>query len=97
MAATALIALLGACGGQGRSPSPQEAQQGRVVFTHSCAGCHTLTGHDTQTPGGDLAIARLSVADLASFARAMPIRLSAADLQAVANYIHTVTIRRARQ
>jgi hypothetical protein len=54
-----------------------------------------VTGHDTRTDGGDLAIAHLTVADIASFARVMPLRrpLSRADTFAVARYVFA----RARQ
>jgi mono/diheme cytochrome c family protein len=58
------------------------------VFAAACFGCHTLTGHDTPTAGGDLAIARLSVRDLESFVRVMPVRLTRADVAAVAAYVH---------
>ena len=62
---------------------------GRQIYTHSCSNCHTLTGHDTHASGGDLLEADLSVADLASFARTMPVTppLTASDAEAVARYI----------
>ena len=61
---------------------------GKRVFASQCEGCHTLTGHDTQARGGDLAIARLSTRDLLGFVRVMPVRLSSADADAVAAYVH---------
>jgi mono/diheme cytochrome c family protein len=61
--------------------------RGRSVFASACAGCHTLTGHDTRSPGGDLAIAKLSDATILSFVRTMPVRISAADSRAVAAYV----------
>jgi mono/diheme cytochrome c family protein len=67
----------------------QPTSRGRVVFERSCAGCHTLTGHDTSARGGDLRVGRLDAADVASFARVMPLRtpLSAADARAVGRYV----------
>jgi mono/diheme cytochrome c family protein len=81
--------VLAACGSHGGSGATQ-LQRGRAVYRHACAGCHTLTGHDTSVPGGDLAIAKLSPAVLAGFVRVMPVRLSAADTDAVAAYVHAV-------
>ena len=60
---------------------------GKSVFASACAGCHTLTGHDTRAPGGDLAIAKLSESTVLSFVRVMPVRISAADARAVAAYV----------
>jgi mono/diheme cytochrome c family protein len=81
--AAAAAALLAGCSG-GHSTA-----RGRHVFVRSCAGCHTLTGHDTGASGGDLRATRLSAADVTSFARVMPIRppLSAADARAVGRYV----------
>jgi mono/diheme cytochrome c family protein len=64
---------------------------GRAIFRHSCAGCHTLTGHDTNADGGDLAIGNYGAADVASFARVMPVRpkLTGAQVQAVARYVES--------
>lgn len=64
------------------------------MFAAACAGCHTLTGHDTRAPGGDLAIARLSPSEIASFVRVMPVRLSRAEVDAVAAYVHAAPRRR---
>jgi mono/diheme cytochrome c family protein len=88
--AAALLLLPCGCGGH-RTADPS---RGRSVFASACAGCHTLTGHDTRARGGDLAIAPLSAAEVASFARVMPVRLSRADLAAVAAYIHTAETAR---
>jgi len=81
------VALLGGCGGRGTP------QRGRTVFVSSCANCHTLVGRDSGRDNGDLANRHFSVADLASFARVMPVRprLSQADALAVAEYIHSVS------
>jgi mono/diheme cytochrome c family protein len=94
-AAAALTLLLCGCGGH-RQAQPTLLQRGRAVFAAACAGCHTLTGHDTHVPGGDLAIARLSVDDIASFVRVMPVHLSTADVEAVAAYVHEAAKRSSR-
>ena len=63
--------------------------RGRAVFERACSGCHSLTGHDTNAPGGDLRVGHLTSEQVASFARVMPVHppLGAADLQAVAHYV----------
>jgi mono/diheme cytochrome c family protein len=66
-------------------------QRGKTVFVAACGGCHTLTGRDSRAPGGDLAIATLSAADIASFVRVMPVHLSRADVRAVSAYVHAAT------
>ena len=78
------LALAG-CGGT--------APDGKNVFARACAGCHTLTGHDTKAPGGDLAMQVLSVADIESFVRVMPVHLTPNDADAVAAYVHEQTAR----
>lgn len=72
--------------------------QGRALFARACAGCHTLQGRESGSPGGDLAIPRMSVSSLESFARVMPVRppLSQLELAAVADYIHAEAARRRR-
>ena len=77
-----MLALVG-CGGA------SQTGRGHAIFEQECSSCHTLTGHDTRADGGDLAIAHLRVADIASFARVMPVRppLSKADAVAVARYV----------
>ena len=84
LAALTALLLAGCAGGH-------HAARGDAIFEHSCAGCHTLTGHDTSAPGGDLRTAHLGPADVASFARSMPVRppLSAADARAVGRYVAT--------
>jgi mono/diheme cytochrome c family protein len=86
-AAAALTLLLCSCGGH-KQAHPALQQRGRTVFADACSSCHTLTGHDSRAPGGDLAIARLSTREVASFVRVMPVHLSAADAYAVATYVH---------
>jgi mono/diheme cytochrome c family protein len=75
-------ALAGCAGGHSNA-------QGREIFERSCARCHTLAGHDTDAPGGDLRAAGLDAADVASFARVMPVEppLSAAAARAVGRYV----------
>ena len=70
-------------------------QRGHGIFVRECSACHTLTGHETTVDGGDLAVMRMSVADLASFARVMPLQkpLSEADALAVARYIRARTAK----
>ncbi|MBV8079254.1 MAG: cytochrome c [Actinobacteria bacterium] len=78
---TFTIAAAG-CGG------PTALDRGRAIFTRDCSSCHTLTGHETAVAGGDLAVVSMSLADLASFTRAMPVRLSPGEVRAVAAYVH---------
>jgi mono/diheme cytochrome c family protein len=92
-AAAALTLLLCGCGGHSHRAAPR-LREGRTVFVTACAGCHTLTGHDTQTPGGDLAVARLTVTELASFVRVMPVRLSRREVDAVSAYVRAVAVQR---
>jgi mono/diheme cytochrome c family protein len=77
-----VLALAG-CGGA------SQASRGHAIFEQQCSTCHTLTGHDTSADGGDLAIAHMRVADIASFARVMPLahQLSKPDALAVARYV----------
>jgi mono/diheme cytochrome c family protein len=91
--AGALLASLCGCAAHGHAA---RAPRGEAVFAASCTPCHTLTGHDTPARGGDLAIARLSVADVASFVRVMPVRLSPSQVEAVAAYVHAEARRSAR-
>ena len=91
VAAVALIALAAGCGGQSHTASRRQLREGRALFTRSCSDCHTLTGHDTHAAGGDLATATLDVADLTSFVRVMPVRLSSAQVRAIAAYVHAAT------
>jgi mono/diheme cytochrome c family protein len=63
------------------------------VFAAACAGCHSLTGRDSGVPGGDLAIAKLSARDIASFVNVMPVHLSRADVDAVATYVQAAAAR----
>jgi mono/diheme cytochrome c family protein len=88
--ASAALALT-AFGCAHRVPASSELASGHRIYAHSCSACHSLTGHDTHSSGGDLANPNLTLADLASFARTMPVRppLTAAHADAVARYIYT--------
>jgi mono/diheme cytochrome c family protein len=92
LALTALVA--GGCGGTAGS-SGTTVTEGAAIFARSCGGCHTLTGHDTGADGGDLALGRLSVADLVSFTEVMPNRprLSRADAITVAEFVRAAAVR----
>ncbi len=83
LAAAAAAAILAGCSGSRPSAG------GRAVFERSCSGCHTITGHDTKAPGGDLRVAHLTAFQVASFARVMPVRppLDRAETQAVARFV----------
>jgi mono/diheme cytochrome c family protein len=93
--AVVLSALVTGCGGAAGSDA---VTGGAAIFARSCGGCHTLTGHDTHADGGDLALARLSLADIVSFTEVMPNRprLSQADATSVAEYVRAVAQRVAR-
>lgn len=62
---------------------------GRHLFASQCAHCHTLTGHDTRVEGGDLGGLTLTVGEVESFVRVMPVRrpLTARELRAVSSYV----------
>jgi mono/diheme cytochrome c family protein len=64
------------------------------VFHDSCGECHTATGHETNVVNGDVALSDLSAPIIASFVRVMPVRLSRADVAAVAAYVHAAEPRR---
>ena len=68
---------------------PTPPSEGREIFSASCANCHTVTGHDTRAPGGDLGLSHLTAVQIASFARIMPVhpRLTAKSIVAVAAYV----------
>lgn len=63
------------------------------MFASECAGCHTLTGHDSNVPGGDLAVERLSVHDIESFVNVMPVHMTRASAAAVAVYVYVEETR----
>jgi len=79
LAGTVALVLAG-CGG---GPSVS----GRAVFGRACSQCHTLTGHDVNIDGGDLAVGHLSRAQVESFTTIMPVHLTPAEIHAVAGYV----------
>lgn len=95
MAAVVLgISALGlsACGAATSHGSLEQARrpvEGRTIFSAYCARCHTLTGHDTRAPAGDLGFGRLTKDQVASFVRIMPVArsLSRWSILAVAAYV----------
>ena len=84
---------LSACGASSSQDAKyRQARQlaiGRKVFSASCADCHTLKGHDTRAPAGDLGLGHLNERQVASFVRIMPVQppLSRASIAAVAAYV----------
>jgi len=94
--ALAAVAFFAAgCGGHAR-----HADTGRSIYEQDCAGCHTLSGRERGSIGGDLVNANLGVADIASFAVEMPTprRLTKTQGDAVARYVDAVAaaLRRGR-
>ena len=96
--AVALAALVaGGCGGTGHTGATSTATVGgAAIFVQACSLCHTLAGHDTGAEGGDLAIDRLSLADIISFTEVMPNRppLSHADVVRVSEYVRAIAAKR---
>ncbi len=94
-----VVAATAGCGGSRRAVAEGQLRRGRTVFASSCAGCHTLAGREVGAVGGDLALAGLRAADLASFAKVMPTRapLSEADASAVAAYVAAEEARMSRE
>ena len=88
LAALAILTLL-LCGCGGQTQPESTSQRGKAVFVAACSSCHTLTGHDSRAPGGDLAIGRFTVPEIESFVRIMPVHISPAEVQAVAIYVHS--------
>lgn len=90
----AVIIAASGCGSTRTATSSRESvlARGRAVFARSCSACHTLTGHDRVAIGGDLVHPYMTVADLASFARVMPVTppLSHSEVTAVAKWVYSV-------
>src|SRR3954468_18880853 len=84
LVAVLAVAAVGALVLRSRDPN------GAAVFAASCSGCHSLDGRSGGSlPGGDLSGYRLTVDEIASFARVMPVhpRLSTAEIRAVSRYV----------
>lgn len=91
--ATAILTVSG-CASAAHRPAPATpspvAGPGARVFADACAHCHTLgTPAPAARQGGDLAGYRMTLAQVESFTRVMPVRrpLSAEDLRAVSEYV----------
>jgi mono/diheme cytochrome c family protein len=92
-AAAVVLAVLSGCTANERR-QVEPPQPASAIFAAACSACHTLTGRDSPAVGGDLAIDGLSVRAVASFVRVMPVHLSAAEIGAVANYVHLKAVSR---
>jgi mono/diheme cytochrome c family protein len=83
--------VLAGCGSHTRtSTNASRTHQGAALFEQACARCHTLDAEASTAAGGDLARPVLSIPDLVSFERIMPVKLTATQLYAVARYLHTI-------
>lgn len=80
LALLALVVVAAGCGGG-------SAARGGHVFATRCTSCHTLTGHDTNVDGGDLAVGCMTRGQVASFARVMPVSLTRREASDVAEYV----------
>jgi len=92
LASCALLAFVSACSSSVRkhanAASSAQRAQGRKLYVHACAVCHTLTGHDTHAEGGDLGVLEMSEAQMVSFARIMPIpKMTKGELRMLARYV----------
>ena len=94
VAVCALVVALIGCGGDRTQANATGIRQGAELFQRSCAGCHTVGAPTSKSSGGDLAQTVLSIRDLVSFARIMPVELTRDQLDIVARYLHAVEIRR---
>jgi mono/diheme cytochrome c family protein len=92
----AVSVVLGGCASKSQQHTAAQ-HPASSTFAAACSACHTLTGHDTATAGGDLAIADLSTRVIASFIRVMPVHLSSAEIDDVARYVHDKAAARKRQ
>ncbi len=94
LAALAFAIVAAGCGSASAPrPTPGATAAARTLFTGSCGGCHSLTGHDTPThQGGDLLGVRLRRPVALQFAREMPVRhrLTEAQLGSIVDYIAAV-------
>jgi mono/diheme cytochrome c family protein len=63
---------------------------GRTIFARECSGCHTLAAETRgRLSGGSLRDYRLTVRQIESFVRVMPVRrrLTAREVVAVSEYV----------
>lgn len=94
---TACLVIVAAASGCGSMQPATTGQarvlaRGRVMFARSCSSCHTLVGHEEGASGGDLVYPQLTVVEIESFIRAMPVgpTLSRSDVAAIAQWVQTV-------
>jgi mono/diheme cytochrome c family protein len=99
LAVCALALVLAACGGGRPQTSATGSNRGSELFQRNCAKCHTLNAPTSRSSGGDLAETVLPVSDLVSFERIMPVKLTPAQLDAVARYVRAIEVaaRRAKR
>jgi hypothetical protein len=105
LSAVLLAGAVSACGGSARSRSapavlPQRPSSGAVVFKRECSYCHSLIGNESlHRQGGDLLGYSLTRGQLLEQTRQMPVRhpLSAADLNAVVDYVQSLQQRARRR
>jgi mono/diheme cytochrome c family protein len=82
--------VLAGCRGRHAETSASRIHQGAALFEHACAGCHSLNAATSTAIGGDLARPVLTLPDLVSLERIMPVKLTNTQLYAVALYVHAI-------
>ena len=93
--ALAIVLGTAGCGATPRAPAPPD---GAALFAQACAACHRVDGRrDPSRQGGDLSGFHMTLAEIESFTRVMPVRppLSARDLHVVSTFVLAAQ-RRAR-
>lgn len=94
LAALTLAVTAAGCGSASApTPSSRATAAGRTLFTGSCGGCHSLSGHNAPSrQGGDLLGVRLRRPIALQFAREMPVRhrLTEAQLGTIVDYIAAI-------
>lgn len=86
-----IVAALTGCGGV--RPPADELQEGAQLFRASCSACHTLASNPHPSPvGGSLRPYRMTIAQVESFTRVMPLRrpLDDRQLRILARYVTRV-------
>lgn len=82
----ALALLTGGCGQAARPRQPS----GAMVFRQECQVCHSLIGNESRRKdGGDLLGFRMTLSQMNTFVREMPVRhrLSSPQLRAVERFV----------
>lgn len=92
VAITAVLAVaVAGCATTG--PAPVARAGGAALFRQDCAGCHSLTGHNSaRRQGGDLLALRVDAPAMLEFVTEMPVRrpLSSQQARTVAAYVLAV-------